>query len=53
MIHVVSVAELVDQDVINQLTGEFHKRDIKANCTCATAAAPSSARMAEANTLVG
>ena len=49
----VSVAKLVDQDVINQLIGEFHERDIKANCTCAAAASPSSARMAEANTLVG
>ena len=53
MIHVVSVAELVDQDIINQLIGEFHERDIEANCTCAAAASPSSARMAEANTLVG
>lgn len=48
-----SVAELVDQDIINQLIGEFHERDIEANCTCAAAASPSSARMAEANTLVG
>ena len=49
----VSVAKLVDQDIINQLIGEFHERDIEANCTCAAAASPSSARMAEANTLVG
>ena len=48
-----SVAELVDQDIINQLIREFHERNIKANCTCAAAAPPSSARMAEADALVG
>ena len=53
MIHVVSVAELVDQDIINQLIGEFHEHNIKANCACAAAASPSSTCMAEANTLVG
>ena len=53
MVHVAGVAELVDQDIINQLIGEFHERNIKANCTCAAAAPPSSARMAEADALVG
>ena len=48
-----SVAELVDQDIINQLIREFHERNIKANRASAAAAPPSSTRMAKSDTLVG
>ena len=53
MIHVVSVAELVDQDIINQLIGEFHERDIEANRASAAAAPPPSTGMAKTDALVG
>ena len=49
----VCVAELMDQDIINQLIGEFHERNIKANCAGTAAAPPSSTGMAKLDALVG